>query len=336
VLQLPGNGVLALTPAGARVAALTFSEDEESLFFAHPALESCDAKTLDLDDLVGGIGGDRLRFAPEFAYAWKTPERDLVKFSNYAVQAAEDPAEYALTRTRTGARFEASPRLVDYRTGDSVEFAVRRDVNPLDAAPCALPSGVRFCGYRLEHSVEMSADTRAAERMPRPVGLWSLLQMPAGTTLLVPTRGPAKPMRYFNAGMWTQSRDVVRWTLNGQTQSKIGFDWTQLTGRAAALRRVSNERWALIVRQFALRPGAYYPDAPTLEQAGGQVVQLWDGFGFGELEYHTPAVGPAPLPGSLQDVSELWAFDGGRDAIRGLGRELLGVDPSVPALLKAP
>jgi len=151
--------------------------------------------------------------------------------------------------------------------------------------------------------------------------------MPVGTTLLVPTRGPAKPMHYFNAGTWTQDQDVVLWTLDGQTQSKIGFDRAQLTGRTAALRQVSKGRWLLIVREFALRPDVHYPDAPTPEQAGGQVVQLWDGFGFGELEYHTPAIGAAPLPAALQDVSELWAFDGDRDSIQELGRELLGVDP---------
>lgn len=71
----------------------------------------------------------------------------------------------------------------------------------------------------------------------------------------------------------------------------------------------------------------YYSDAVSPEMAGDQVFQAWDGFGFGELEYHGPAVGHPPLPACWENQARVWAFGGPPRQVRPLTRQLLGGEP---------
>ena len=83
----------------------------------------------------------------------------------------------------------------------------------------------------------------------------------------------------------------VTWHYKGEARAKIGLDISQVTGRSGVLRRLGNGDWAALIWQFPVLPGLQYCDGPDFRRAQGQVSQAWDGFGFGEMQYHSPSVG---------------------------------------------
>jgi hypothetical protein len=320
LLQIHGHGSLALSPVGARIVALSFSRTEDNVFFTNPDLADM-ATGIAPEALVGGPGGDRLRFAPEYAYAWDSPVPDTNQFSNYHVQRNEDPGAYTMTQNGQEIQFFADTRLVDKRTGDLVRFMVNRRVSPLEDSPITLPDGMRFTGYDLHHTL-----TAGAMQSGQSIDLWGLIQMPIGSTLLVPVRDATPPMKYFNKGTWTSQDHHIRWTYDGHSNSKIGLSTAQSTGRTGALREMLDGKWVLVIREFPVKQDMHYCDGPDEARSGSQVFQAWDGFGFGEMEYHTPAVGPAPLPDAYEEKSSVWAFEGTPEQINRLVVDLLGIE----------
>ena len=321
--RLPGQGCLAAVSEGGRVLALAFGPGEESLLFAHPGLPSLGRGASPLE-LQGGPGGDRLRFAPEYAFSWIGEERDLVGFSNYLVQKQEEPGEYRLTAGDGAIRLAAEPVLVDRRTGTEVRFAVERVVGLCPRPPADLPPGVRYAGYESRCAIRLLESAAGG-----CVGLWHLLQFPAGSTLVVPLQAAFPPEPYFNTGSWRVHKGpgepFFLWRFGGTANAKIGYGCAQVTGRAGVLRPWADGEWALVVLDFPVHPGMHYCDAPRPEKAGDQVLQAWDGFGFGELEYHVPAVGQPPLPRWWEERARVWAFAGSPERMAGLALELLGV-----------
>ena len=318
---LPVQGCLAAVSEGGRVLALAFGPGEGSLLFANPELPSLGRGVSPLA-LKGGPGGHRLRFAPEYAYSWIGEERDLVGFSNYLVQRQEEPGEYRMTASDGAIRLAAEPVLVDRRTGMEVRFAVERVVGLCPRPLADLPPGVRYAGYESRCAIRLLEGEGC-------VGLWHLLQFPAGSILVVPLRGALPPEPYFNAGSWRvhehPGAPFFLWPFGGTANAKVGYGSSRVTGRAGVLRPWADREWALVVLDFPVHPGMHYCDAPRPEKAGDQVLQAWDGFGFGELEYHVPAVGQPPLPRQWEESARVWAFAGSPERIVGLALELLGV-----------
>ncbi|MBI2194371.1 MAG: hypothetical protein HYU36_20530 [Planctomycetes bacterium] len=302
---------------------LALPGEEENLVWTSPQLEDTETLRSHPEKIFCGIGGDRLWFGPEFAYHWNG-DADAVSFKNYRVPAGVDPGRYRFEEAdEVSVRMAMECRLVDRRDGEAVTFQVARSVSVTDSplpAASAIARRVRFMGVRVQHLIRIRSCPRG-----KSVGLWHLLQMPAGSTLIVPTRGKPRPLRYFNQGCWECRADHLRWTYTGEAKAKCGLDVHQVSGRSAVLRPISGGRWALIVRQFPVLPGLYYADAPRSSLAGEQVVQMWDGFGFGEMEYHSPAVGGQPLAREYAETALLWAFGGTKADIARVGQDLLGV-----------
>jgi hypothetical protein len=82
----------------------------------------------------------------------------------------------------------------------------------------------------------------------------------------------------------------------------------------------------LIVRQFSADPKATFGDHPYGVPRSDQVFQAWDGYGFGEMEYHSPLLNAAQGPRELTESDRLWAFGGTSRAIVALASRLLGLD----------
>ncbi|HEV8245607.1 MAG TPA: DUF6786 family protein, partial [Polyangiaceae bacterium] len=267
---------------------------------------------------MAGPGGERLRFGPEVAYAWVGKARDVATFTNYRVQPDEDPGKYRFTeQTPSSARLEMRGNLVDYRTRKATRFSVERTV--LETPPPLELEGLDYVGYQTQHRIELLSQSAT-------IGLWHLIQFPPKTTLIVPTRRKVEPLQYFNRGDWKARADHVSWTFCGEGSAKMGLSARDLTGRMGAIRKLESGRWALVVRQFPLMNGLYYADAPAEKLAGDQVVQAWDGVGFGEMEYHSPAVGRRTGMRVWQEAALLWAFGGSAAKIRAVAAELLGVE----------
>ena len=229
---LPAQGCLAAVSEGGRVLALAFGPGEGSLLFANPELPSLGRGASPLA-LKGGPGGHRLRFAPEYAYSWIGEERDLVGFSNYLVQKQEEPGEYRMTASDGAIRLAAEPVLVDRRTGMEVRFAVERVVGLCPRPLADLPPGVRYAGYESRCAIRLLEGEGC-------VGLWHLLQFPAGSILVVPLRGALPPEPYFNAGSWRvhehPGAPFFLWRLrgHGQRQGRLRQLAGHRAGRGAA------------------------------------------------------------------------------------------------------
>jgi hypothetical protein len=96
----------------------------------------------------------------------------------------------------------------------------------------------------------------------------------------------------------------------------------------------SGEKRSLVIRNFFVNPSGQYVDVQRTDMEDyGYSVQLCrvdePGIGsFCELEYHAPALGSLPDPAYSEDVSQVWAFRGSREAIDAVALKLLGVNIS--------
>jgi hypothetical protein len=116
------------------------------------------------------------------------------------------------------------------------------------------------------------------------------------------------------------------WPIGGHGNAKIGIAAQALTGRAAILQRSPSQQWSMIVRQFPVDVSARYGDHPYGVAREDQVLQAWDGLGFGEMEFHSPVLDAERGPRNLREQDQLWAFGGSAPAIAELADSLLELD----------
>jgi hypothetical protein len=187
-----------------------------------------------------------------------------------------------------------------------------------------LMRNVDYVGVETTHHLSIDEATKAGE-----IDLWHLLQMPVDSILIVPLKPGHKtePLSYgMQPGKWETSHDRVIWRFEGKSNTKLGLPAKALTGRSAVLRKLGADRWCLIIRQFPADPAARYGDHPWGIPRDDQVFQAWDGFGFGEMEYHSPVLDAERGPRTLDDRDQLWAFGGSAHSVAALADTLLGVD----------
>ena len=79
----------------------------------------------------------------------------------------------------------------------------------------------------------------------------------------------------------------------------------------------------LVVRKFQVVEEGYYCDGLSARDAKNQMLKVWDGFGFGELEYHSVAAGAALAAREINDTSCLYGFRGQPERIVDIAAELL-------------
>jgi hypothetical protein len=240
-------------------------------------------------------GGDRTWLAPEIELFIGDVRRPG---ETYRVPPAMDPGNWQ----ESGAN-----RLTNYaslrmnRTGRDVSVRLGKEFLPAPSPVAA--NGLQYAGYTQVTSLETDA----------PLGIWNLLQLPPGGTMLVATRAPVRPKVVFGAlgeGELTVAPELVYWrmALTGP-DTKIAIKADALTGRAAYLRPAAAPGAAdLVVREFAVDPAGTYVDAlwaPPHETGWGfQACCVRNGREqFNELEYHAPA-------GCRRDESRVWGFRG--------------------------
>jgi hypothetical protein len=263
-------------------------------------------------------------------YHWKgTP--DWQAFKNYKTQAGIDPGQYAFVEARADAvSLRARGVVTSYRDshvriGFDIHRSVRMTYPPLSRDD-PLMRGVEYVGIETSNALQLDDASRSGR-----IDLWHLLQAPVGSILIVPLNPNAsayqrKPLSYGLAGAWIERRDYIVWRYGGEARAKFGLAAAALTGRTAILRELTHGHWCLIVREFPADPKAVYGDHPYGVPREDQVFQAWDGYGFGEMEYHSPLLDARSGPRTLQESDQLWAFGGSAQAIAVLADRLLGVD----------
>jgi len=317
-IECDGGGRAAVCALGGRIISLRLPGLDENVFWSSPEIHKHEVWQKRMWDVAGGIGGVRLWFAPEFAYHW-TGKPDLVHYSNYNIPRLTDPGAYRwLPAGKHAVTLTAKPKLRDHRDGSTVSFAVERTIaataNPIGAR------AARYAGVRIQHTLKL-LHAKPGQR----VDLWHIVQMPPGSRMLIPTHGRPEPLVYFDEfkrGAWRIGKDCVTWHYTGDQTAKFGLDTGQVTGRAGVLRRLGNGEWAALLWQFPVMPGANYCDGPDARRARKQISQAWDGFGFGELEYHSASVGREDP--SYAESSLLWCFAGTLQRVNEIAEQLLG------------
>ena len=318
-----------MTLAAGRVVAMAFSKDGPNLFWSNPRLGDVNLVRDTPEKLVGGFGGDRLWFAPELDYHWNGAP-DWEGFLNYKVPAATDPGDWRFIAAGgdaigLGAQGVLTANGTDRRIGFEVQRTVRLAMPPLPKSD-PLMKGVDFVGIETSHLLRIDESSKAGT-----IDLWHLLQLPIGSALIVPLKataraGAKKPLSYGRPGGWIEKSDHILWKYGGEAHAKIGLPPAALTGRTAALRQIGPGRWCLIVRQFPTDTNAAYGDHPYGVPREDQVFQAWDGYGFGEMEYHSPVLDAGQGPRELRESDQLWAFGGSAEAITAIALRLIGVD----------
>lgn len=323
IRELPGPGAVAVTLAAGRIVALAFSKEAPNLLWTHPDLGRVSGNP---GQLTGGIGGDRLWFAPELRYHW-LGEPDWQQLTNYTVPADTEPGHYDFVDSEPDVVALAAKGRLEVRGSDqSLAFRVERKIR-MTPSPLSLAEPwmreLQYVGVEATHELTIQDETRSGE-----IDLWHLMQMPIGSIVIVPLRPGhrAQPLAYGAPGPWFTTSNSVIWRIGGSGNAKMGICAAALTGRAAILQRLSSEQWCLMVRQFPVDVSARYGDHPYGVPRDDQVFQAWDGLGFGELEFHSPVLDAERGPRSLREQDQLWAFGGRAQSIAALADHLLQVD----------
>lgn len=330
IRQLGDHGRVAVTLAAGRIAAIAFSQDDTNLLWSHPQLSNSDLVKNHPEQLVGGIGGDRLWFAPELAYNWDG-KPDWETFANYRAPPEMDPGQYNfITQDSQSIGLHAEGELPVHGTSHRVGFYIDRTIR-IAASPLSichpLMSGVEYVGIESIHTLRIAEATQTGL-----IDLWHLLQIPAGAVLVVPIKralgdeADSEPLSYALPGTWSRKSDHIVWRYEGEARAKLGIAAGALTGRSGVFRQLKPGRWCVIVRDFSVDPLAVYGDHPFNQPRTDQVFQAWDGFGFGEMEFHSPALNAECGPRELNESDRLWAFGGTPEMIERIARHLLGVD----------
>ena len=319
-----GSTILVL-PYGGRVLGLYAPGDEANFLWTNPALsEPSSARAFYESPEWHNSGGDRTWIAPEIDFFFpKFPD-----LSAYVQPRALDPGRYEFARFGGGVRLTNRLTLRASRAGEDVDLRITRTVtlteNPLAAGAL---SGLPFAGYEIGTELE-SLGTRSVHGL----GLWALLQMPHGGTMLIPTGSQSAPRVFFGkilAGRLVVEDRWVRYRMSSEGDSKIGLRAAACTGRIGYVYGEKSP-WSLIVRDFNVEASGAYVDAPFSDPGDtGYAVQACNVSNaklghFSEMEHHAPAIGGATKRSRCRDVSRVWAFRGEPDAVAAAADALLG------------
>jgi len=311
--EIRGAGGRALvTPIGARVMAVSWDGEEINPMRVNPELETWRDEISRRFVPGGGMGGDFLWLSPEYRYFW-TGEPRTSDFANYEPPAAVDPGAYQMvSRNEQAVTFSLETVLPG-----GVRFRLRREISLQDTA-FPVP-GIKTVGLRYRHDLELLEGPDDAQ-----LGLWSVLQVPQGSVLMVPTnRAEREVVRVVGdpCNRLTRSSEMLSWKVTGDAFSKIGIPADLIVGRVAAWQLAPENRAILLVREFPYFPNLTYGDALVREQIAQQAVQIFDGLGFGEIENHSPTL-DVQHP-TYSETTLLWAVIGESGAVRRAAKSFL-------------
>ncbi|WP_158748784.1 DUF6786 family protein [Acidobacterium sp. S8] len=320
-----GSRILAL-PYGGRILGLFTSASDKNFFWTHPALEAVDsARAFYQSSSWHNSGGDR---------TWLSPEVDFFipnfpSFDTYFQPREFDPGTYELTTENRELALTNTFTSRLSRSKDTARMRITKRISaaldPLREVDAGTFSQLEYAGFTLQTRLEIFESTGPVE-----LNLWSLLQLPHGGDLIIPTFSRASVV-HFMGTIADEDLEVtdqyIRYKMRAEGENKIGVSSLCLAGRVGYL-RTDGRNASLVIRNIAVNPSAKYLDmpwnSPMPAGAAVQACNIDSNLGaFSELEYHAPAIGGTSGLSSCDDVSQLWAFTGPRDAVASAARLLL-------------
>jgi hypothetical protein len=329
----PDGSRLLLLPYGARVLGLFPPGSNESFFWTHPDLDSREsAEAFFRKTEWHNTGGDRTWLAPEVDLSFP----DYPDTRIYRVPVDVDPGNYAAIPPSKIVRLQTPFTVTLSRGRAQVRGYISKSWSP---APNPLRyqsvwrtlTGVTYAGYTQNTSLELLPGEGSVA-----LALWSLLALPPGGEMLVPTFHRCKPEIYsgpIDGEDLIITDHLVRFRMTGTGIQKIGIPASASTGRIAAI-YPTGEAWAIVVRNFFVNPSGEYVDVPwnNYEAKGDflyatQACRINNELGtYCELEYHTPAIGIDAAQCRSEDCSQVWAFRGSREAMQQIAKYLISED----------
>ncbi|MFD0711818.1 DUF6786 family protein [Paenibacillus sp. GCM10027626] len=327
------GGGLLIREQGARALALWASDEDDSAFWY--------AGSVPQPDNPWNTGGDRTWISPEEAF-----------FANdsgeYEVPSQLDPGDWKLSRpspSRVVANMACqlihhpSRRPIDLELEKRFELAPNPYAMNSSSANPGNPA-VFYIGYEVHTRLKLTPGDSSpdpAEVSASLAGycnLWSIMQVPPGGKILVPTYGSVTPLKMFASTESVKTEPLphgFRIPCEGSYSFKLSVDALSSTGRFGYARRLDDNRSSLVIRQFSVRPSAVYPDYPpdNPRYRGSCMQFFFDGGSLGnfaELEYHTPALA-LEAPGLSEDVSQVYYFVGPAQEVEKIAQDLLGLRP---------
>lgn len=247
-------------------------------------------------------GGDRLWLAPELAWFWQTSKS--IDWSRYQVPASVDPGCWRVVAQQPGfCKVQQHCRVRHQQRRGSVEVEVTRAFTQLHLP--AQPGLARWVAYQSDTELHVRAGNRG-----QAVGIWQLLQVPPGGEMLFPCRATPRFRQHFGTipqSFWKRTGRLFTCRITGDQQFKIGLAPDLVTGRLAYARPVQGGR-LVILREFRPQSWRAYCDRPMSAPATqGDAVQVYNDCGaaggFGEMEYHSPALTVGQGNDHLQDTT---------------------------------
>lgn len=235
------------------------------------------------------LGGERLWIGPESD--WFRKRTDKVDFDHYQVPQVLDPDDWKPAHSGEGTcSARLAIKLVSPHSGSFLDLAVHRRFELL--AGCVSHERQLGIGMQISTHLEILGGTQG-----QPVDLWSILQIPCGGRMLVPTIGTVRPRDHFDpcpASNFHAAPGTFDLGIGGSTMFKVGLAPRNCAGRIAYARPIGSA-WLVLERSFPLHPALRYCDAPLGEPGSqGDALQFFNDGGkfgvFGEIEHRSPAL----------------------------------------------
>jgi hypothetical protein len=333
-MKLSEGCQVVVLPYGGRVLGLFAPNEPRNFLWVNPALRhSSSARAFFRNSNWQNTGGDRTWLGPEIDFFFP----DFPDLGTYCQPRPLDAGTFSVTRSPGSIILSLRLRVASRRQRKSAHLRLTKRIesasDPLRSdGNLSLQEAVRYAGY----SVHTRLSFATGGGQPASVGLWSLLQLPQGGEMIIPTYGSVVPATFFGKVPKSDIRlksSCFRCRMRRGALFKVALKATATTGRVGHYSECDGEA-ELVIRNFFINPSGPYGEAPRSDLGDvGYCVQLCNvserSIGnFSELEYHVPAIGDPAWPKVSEDVSQLWAYRGPPAQLARIARRLLGTPPS--------
>ncbi len=325
---------LALAPEyGARVVGMTSGGIEgDNLLWINPKV--MDDSFWSAAKRDWNLGGARSWIAPEDQFY-------LDKDNKWFVPGQMDPGSYTVAKSTKNSIVMSNEFTIANKSGQPYHVRITRDLSLLVSPPAGSPrasSGVKFVGMKFTHRLVNLGKETIGKDIPY-MGLWSLIQIPPGGTMIIPVKEHLKrtelPYRdYFNPippERMSYAHGVITVKIDGVYRSKYGIAPWGAEDRLAFLSKAdANGQAVLFIKEFTVEPKGTYLDHPGGKpSAYGDAVQMYndDGKmgGFAEIECHGPSKVLAPSAAESHTVTVL-AYTGRLEDLKKIASKVLRRD----------
>lgn len=248
-------------------------------------------------DRKWNIGGARSWLSPEDQFY--LDEKDV-----WFVPSQMDPGNYKKENTTKDNIKCSNTFEIKNKAGNNYKIKFSRDITILKDIPENLKENTgafKYAGFKFTHELENLSTGIIGKDIPF-AGLWSLIQLKADGTLIIPIEKVKDPRgenyrNYFN--IFTPDRispkeDHITVKFDGKFRGKLGIAPWAAKNKLAYILRGNDGNGILFLKEFTVDAAGTYLDKPWGKPSPyGDAVQIYndDGKmgGFCEMECHAPS-----------------------------------------------